>query len=114
MTQKEEWLQYSGFQSTKDDRWLRARIADLFEKSNLTPRQTEILTLADRHLTFLDLPMSGDPKYDNKLRNLARSEFGQPPTAKSLRALGLRFAIIFGLSILVTQFVLPWVVALFR
>jgi hypothetical protein len=79
MDPKEEWLRYSGWDSTERDRRLRDRIASLFELETLTPMQERILHMASLRLTLQDLPAAAYPTQEAELRALAEAEFKDLP-----------------------------------
>ncbi|RFB79273.1 hypothetical protein [Methylovirgula sp. 4M-Z18] len=75
MTPKEEWLRFSGWDSSEHGRWLRDNIASLFDLENPTPAQRHILHMASLRLTLEDLPAAAYPNQEAELRTLAEAEF---------------------------------------
>lgn len=75
MDAKEEWLRYSGWDASERDRWLRDKIAALFDLADPSPRQQRLLQMADLRLTLQDLPSSAYPGQEAELRALAEIEF---------------------------------------
>jgi hypothetical protein len=53
MRPKEEWLRHCGFNYSDQDRWLRDKIASLFDLKEPTEAQRRLMKLADLHLTCL-------------------------------------------------------------
>lgn len=78
MDPKEEWLRYSGWDASEHDRWLRDRIASLFDLQNPTSRQQQLLHMASLRLTLQDLPAAAYPTQEAELRALAETEFKDP------------------------------------
>ncbi|WP_454811488.1 hypothetical protein [Labrys neptuniae] len=78
MDPKEEWLRYSGWDASEHDRWLRDRIASLFDLQNPTSRQQQLLHMASLRLTLQDLPAAAYPGQEAELRALAETEFKDP------------------------------------
>ncbi|MGJ4858334.1 hypothetical protein ACN6KF_004331 [Labrys sp. La1] len=78
MDPKEEWLRYSGWDASEHDRWLRDRIASLFDLQNPNPRQQQLLHMASLRLTLQDLPAAAYPGQEAELRALAEIEFKDP------------------------------------
>jgi len=77
---KEEWLTYSGLDHSAEDRWLRDKIATLFDVKEPTAAQKRLLEMASFRLTLIDLPESAFPGHKAELMALARNEFGAPPS----------------------------------
>lgn len=75
MDPKQEWLRFSGWDSTEHDRWLRDRIASLFDLDRPTALQHRILHMASLRLTLQDLPATAYPTQEDELRALAEAEF---------------------------------------
>lgn len=75
MDPKEEWLRYSGWDATEQDRRLRDGIASLFDLEKPTPRQQQLLHMASLRLTLQDLPAAAYPGQEAELRALAEIEF---------------------------------------
>jgi hypothetical protein len=76
---KKEWLRFSGLDTSADDRWLRDKIASLFDIRQPNEAQEKLLWLADKHLTRTDLPSGGWHTHKAELMALASAEFGPPP-----------------------------------
>ena len=76
---KEEWLRCSGLDGSAEDRWLRDRIAALFDVKQPNEAQEELLSMADRHLTLMDLPSGAWPTHKAELMALAHAEFPSSP-----------------------------------
>jgi hypothetical protein len=76
---KDEWIKYSGLDYSDQDRWLRDRIAALFDVEEPNEQQRHVLHMADLRLTLFDLPAGAYPNHKEELMTLARELFG-PPT----------------------------------
>jgi hypothetical protein len=79
MTPKEEWLKFSGLNYSPSDRWLRNKIARLFDIKRPTEAQKKLLFMAERRLSLMDLPSGLSRGHEAELRELAEAEFGRPP-----------------------------------
>jgi hypothetical protein len=77
---KQEWLNYSGLNHSDDDRWLRDKVASLFDVPHPSPSQGELMGMADTWLTMFDLPMAGSPVHKAEMFAKAQAEFGPAPT----------------------------------
>ena len=77
---KQEWLNYSGLNYSDDDRWLRDRVASLFDLPHPSPSQAELIGMADIWLTMFDLPVAGSPVHKAKMLAVAQAEFGPAPS----------------------------------
>ena len=76
---KAEWLKYSGLDYSVRDRWLRDKIAGLFDLKNPNDAQKRLLSMADLRLTLADLPPEAYPNHKAELMALAEAEFGSAP-----------------------------------
>jgi|EndMetStandDraft_8_1072994.scaffolds.fasta_scaffold348609_1 hypothetical protein len=79
---KEEWLTYSGLDHCDNDRWLRDKIAALFDIEQPSEAHESLLRMADLCLTLADLPAGAYPDHKAELMLMAQSLFGVPPTTK--------------------------------
>jgi hypothetical protein len=75
---KDEWLRYSGLDYSEEDRWLRDKIAALFDIENPNEDQRRVLSMADLRLTLADLPAKAYPNHKQELMALAR-KLCRPP-----------------------------------
>ena len=73
---KKEWLDFSGLDSSADDRWVRDNIAALFDVKQPNQAQERLLSMADTRLTLMDLPVAARPAHKQELMALALAEFG--------------------------------------
>ena len=76
---KEEWLRCSGFNHSPQDRWLRDKVAALFDLEQPNEEQACLLWMADKRLTLLDLPSGAWPEHEQELRALVQKMFGPVP-----------------------------------
>jgi hypothetical protein len=77
---KQEWLDHSGLDHSADDRWLRDKIAALFDIEQPTAAQERLLAMADLRLTLLDLPAAAYRTHKAELFAMVQSQFGPPPS----------------------------------
>src|SRR5262245_40032989 len=75
---KNEWLEYSGLNYSKEDRWVRDNIAALFDIEEPNEDQRRVLHMADLGLTLGDLPRGAYPTHKEELMALALKLFGPP------------------------------------
>jgi hypothetical protein len=83
---KEEWLRFSGLDTSGEDRWLRDKIASLSDVKQPNQAQEKLLWMADKHLTLMDLPSGAWPTHKAELMALASTEFGPPPKPNPVAA----------------------------
>jgi hypothetical protein len=69
---KNEWIKYSGLNYSKEDRWLRDKIAALFDIEEPNEDQRHVLHMADLRLTLFDLPGGAYPNHKEELMALAQ------------------------------------------
>jgi hypothetical protein len=80
-TPKQDWLDSSGLDYSAEDRWLRDKIAALFDVEQPSEAQRYLLGKASQRLTLLDLPSNAYPGHKEELMAMAQSMFGPPPRA---------------------------------
>jgi hypothetical protein len=99
---KEEWLNHGGLDYSAEDRWLRDKIAELFDVKQPNEAQEELLLMADRHLTLMDLPSGAWPTHRQEFMALAQAEFGLPTSPRGLLRRAI-FAVV-GLAVAAVLF----------
>jgi hypothetical protein len=78
---KKTWLRYSTLSQSRQEVWLRDKIASLYDIKDPTERQKKLLRMAWDRLVLMDLPSEVFKPHEKEFRALAEAEFGRLPAA---------------------------------